>query len=95
MPPLKFTGDMQRAQQRMERIVRALPRTVIEHSEPGYFTATVRSLLFRFVDDLAFSFDAAAGLIHFRSASRSGYSDFGVNRKRMQQIADAFASGRD
>jgi uncharacterized protein (DUF1499 family) len=38
------------------------------------------------VDDVEFWFDAAAKTIHFRSASRSGYYDFGVNRKRMEEL---------
>ena len=35
--------------------------------------------------------NAEAQLIHFRSASRVGYSDLGVNRKRMLQIRAAYA----
>lgn len=91
MAPLPFDGDAGEAQRRLEDMVRALPRTRIVHSEPGYFSAQCRSLIFRFVDDVEFSIDAQAHVVHFRSASRTGYSDFGVNRKRMQAIADAFA----
>ncbi|MGQ0811504.1 MAG: DUF1499 domain-containing protein [Nitrospiraceae bacterium] len=44
------------------------------------------SFLFRFVDDVEFLLDYPTQTIHFRSASRIGHSDFGVNRKRMEEI---------
>lgn len=40
----------------------------------------------RFVDDVEFLLDEADGLIHVRSASRVGHTDFGVNRKRVEMI---------
>lgn len=94
MAPLRYAGSLRQAQDRLEALVRAMPRATIVHSEPGYFAAEFRSLLFRFVDDVAFSFDEAASVIHFRSGSRTGYSDLGVNRKRMEQITAAFVAQR-
>jgi uncharacterized protein (DUF1499 family) len=47
-------------------------------------------MIFRFVDDVEFYIDERANLIHFRSASRLGYSDMGVNRKRMETIRASF-----
>jgi uncharacterized protein (DUF1499 family) len=44
------------------------------------------SLLLRFVDDVEFLFDDETKTIHFRSASRTGYGDLGVNRTRMEQV---------
>jgi uncharacterized protein (DUF1499 family) len=38
------------------------------------------------VDDVELRLDADQGLIHIRSASRVGRSDFGVNRKRVKDI---------
>jgi len=94
MAPWRYEGSARQAQARLEAVVRAMPRATIVHSEAGYFAAEFRSLLFRFVDDVAFSFDEGASVIHFRSGSRTGYSDFGVNRKRMEQIAAAFTAQR-
>ncbi|BBB29619.1 DUF1499 domain-containing protein [Neptunomonas japonica] len=59
------------------------------HSEALYFAATFHSSLFGFIDDLEVRFDPKNNLLHFRSASRAGYSDFGVNRKRVMQLSDA------
>jgi uncharacterized protein (DUF1499 family) len=63
--------------------------TVVEERK-DYLHAEIRSLIFRFVDDIEFSLAADAGLINVRSASRMGYSDFGVNRKRVERIRAAF-----
>ena len=45
-----------------------------------------------YVDDVEFLYDQAAGLVHVRSASRVGYSDLGVNRKRIESIRRAVKS---
>jgi len=47
----------------------------------------------RFIDDVEFLIDEDEELVHFRSASRVGRSDLGVNRKRMSKIVDKLASG--
>ncbi len=39
-----------------------------------------------FIDDVQFLADEKAGVIHVRSASRIGYWDLGVNRKRIENI---------
>lgn len=50
------------------------------------------SFLFRFRDDLECYFDAEEKSIHLRSASRLGYYDFGVNRRRVDDIRKRFSS---
>jgi uncharacterized protein (DUF1499 family) len=52
----------------------------------GYVAATFTSSLFGFVDDLEVRFDRDNSVLHFRSGSRVGYSDFGANRKRVELI---------
>ena len=44
----------------------------------------------RYVDDVEFYINEKNKIIHFRSASRIGYSDLGVNRKRMEEIVKMF-----
>ena len=61
-------------------------------AEGNYLHAEARSFLFRFVDDVEFLVDPQQKLIHFRSASRVGYSDLGVNRARMEQFRKLFAA---
>ena len=52
----------------------------------NYFSFNFTSVLFGFVDDVEIRFDTNDESIHFRSASRVGTSDFGVNRKRIDEI---------
>jgi len=51
-----------------------------------YIAATYKSKLFRFIDDLEIRLDDDDKLIHFRSASRVGRSDLGINIKRINLI---------
>ena len=88
--PIPYQGPLADAHERMLGVLRARPRTRIVKEGPILIQAECRSLLFRFVDDVEIRFDDAAKLIHLRSASRVGRNDFGVNRKRMEEIRGAF-----
>ena len=60
-------------------------------SETGdYVSATYMSKVFKFVDDVELR-DTGEGVIHIRSGSRVGYSDRGVNRRRVETIRAAMA----
>jgi uncharacterized protein (DUF1499 family) len=74
------------AKQALKEIVRSLPRTNLVEENETYLHYEFTSLLLRFVDDVEFLFDDETKTIHFRSASRTGYSDLGVNRRRMEEI---------
>lgn len=87
-------GDSTRTLQDLEQIVSSLPRTRIEARDQHSLHVTFRSLVFRFIDDVVFLIDEAGGVIHIRSSSRSGYWDFGVNRRRVETIRRLLAQGR-
>lgn len=70
----------------LKTIVLRLPRTLLLEQDSGYLKFSIKSLVFRFVDILEFEFDPDSDLIHVRSASQTGYSDLGVNRKRVELI---------
>jgi uncharacterized protein (DUF1499 family) len=89
--PLRFDGDAAEAWARLKRVLAAQPRCRVAAEEAAYLHAEFTSLIFRFVDDVEFVLDAERGAIHFRSASRAGRSDLGVNRARMEAIRKAFA----
>lgn len=90
MPPLPYLNSGHESMDRLVAIVRNMKRATIVSSTPSYIHVEYRSALFRFVDDVEFVLDDSARLIHFRSASRTGYYDFGVNRRRMQEISDRY-----
>ena len=51
----------------------------------SYLSATYMSKIFKFVDDVEIRHDKD-NIWHIRSASRVGYSDRGVNKKRVEAI---------
>ncbi len=62
----------------------------IHIEDDQYFAATFSSNLFGFVDDLEIRIDPNKAVIHLRSASRVGYSDRGVNKKRIEILRDLY-----
>jgi uncharacterized protein (DUF1499 family) len=67
--------------------VLALPRTqIVSASSDDYLHAECRSAVFGFVDDLELHLRPKSNSIAVRSASRLGYRDFEVNRKRVETL---------
>ena len=64
---------------------------IIEKRE-DYIRAEFVTRLWKFVDDVEFYFPKDKNIIHFRSASRIGVGDLGVNGKRMERIRDLLAN---
>ena len=90
---ITFDGLPEQAIQRLKAAIASVPRMKILEEKDGYVYAEAKSLIFRFVDDVEFYVDRDAKVIHFRSASRVGHSDLGVNRERMEQLRRAFLRG--
>ncbi len=90
MDPIPYTGPLDAARAKLLEVLRDYPRTRIVQEGPDFLKAECRSAFFHFVDDVELVFDDAAKRIEFRSASRVGRKDFGVNRKRMEEIRAAF-----
>jgi uncharacterized protein (DUF1499 family) len=67
----------------------------IQEEHEGYLWATFTSKVFRFVDDVEFRMVSADGIVHVRSGSRVGYSDLGVNRRRVEKLRTLFNRKRD
>lgn len=88
--PLRYEGALNEATERLLSVLRSMERVKITNAEGGYIRAEFTSALFRFVDDVEFSFDDEQKTIHVRSASRIGYYDFGVNRRRVKRIRNWF-----
>ena len=90
--PFSFSDAPSQAMQRLRSSVLAEKRVTLVSEEGSYLHAEARSLIFRFVDDLEFLLVTADGLIHVRSAARTGHSDFGINRKRVERIRRSFSN---
>jgi uncharacterized protein (DUF1499 family) len=93
--PLRYSSSTPEAMAGLRKIILQMKRTKIVTETNNYLHAEFASAIWRFVDDVEFSFDDHSKLIQVRSASRLGYSDFGVNRKRVEAIRTAWqASGK-
>lgn len=88
--PLRFAEAPDAAFARLKRIVRGTARSSIIFEDNAYIQAEFRTLL-GFVDDVEFLLDRSAGVIHMRSASRLGYWDLGVNRRRLEEVRRLFS----
>lgn len=66
----------------------------VRQVDANYLAAEFKSSVFGFVDDLELRKDSSEGVFHIRSASRVGYSDMGVNRKRVEQLRGLLAGRR-
>jgi uncharacterized protein (DUF1499 family) len=84
--PFRYRKSRAEAKEALKEVIRSLPRAKLVEEDESYLHYEFTSLLIRFVDDVEFLFDDEAKTIHFRSASRTGYGDLGVNRKRMEQV---------
>ncbi len=92
MPPLPFSGSVEETRQRLKQACQSIARLRLISEQDDYLRFEAQSRFLGFVDDVEFLIDMEAGLIHFRSASRTGYSDMGANRARMEAIGKEFAS---
>lgn len=86
MLAVPFTDSPASALARARAAVLAESRTKIVSEGSDWLKAECKSFLFRFVDDVEIVVDADSHTFRFRSASRVGSSDLGVNRKRMERI---------
>ncbi len=86
MKAWQYTTEKSAAKAALVKVLRSSSHVQIEEDKTHYTHATFTIPIFGFVDDVEFLFDANEKLIHFRSASRIGYSDLGANKRRMKKL---------
>lgn len=84
--PIPYSGTLRETMAKLKAAIQSMNRAQIVTVTDRYLHVEFTSALFRFVDDVEFYFDADRNVIEVRSASRVGYSDLGVNRKRIETI---------
>ena len=82
--PIPVLGNRAEAKEAMLRYLLNDNATLVKQTE-NYIHATYTSAVFKFVDDVELFFPNDR-LIEFRSASRTGRSDLGVNKKRIEGL---------
>lgn len=79
-----------KAKEKLHKALKSQQRTRLITENDHYIHLTFKTPLMRFTDDIEFYFPDDEPIIHMRSASRIGYSDWGTNRKRLEAIRSAF-----
>ena len=90
--PIRITGPARGVWAALKALLRSAPRVSLVADKENYLYAEFASRTMGFVDDVEFLLDEKAGVIHVRSASRLGRSDFGVNRDRIETIRSRIAT---
>jgi len=90
--PIRFKGTTVDAIAAVRKAVEGAERATVIRHEGNYLYAEFKSKLLGFVDDVEFTHDEKAGVIHVRSASRLGRKDFGVNRARIEALRAKLSS---
>jgi len=62
----------------------------IKTETDDYLYVVFSTSLMKYRDDVEFWLDTANNTVHYRSSSRAGYSDMGVNRARYDKIAASY-----
>lgn len=87
--PIVYACDQTVAFTVLKDILNSLEHTTIVEETPLYFRLECRTKVFKFVDDVEFYFSGDSTIL-MRSASRVGFSDLGVNRRRLEKIRIRF-----
>ena len=92
MKPLPYLQTREASREKILSILKDMKRTEIVKLTESYIHVECRTALLHFTDDVAFFLDDTTRVVHFRSASRVGYYDFGLNRRRMKRISEIYLS---
>jgi len=90
--PIPMSGSEEAVMSRVAEVIKTMGGHIVTTEGP-YLHAEFTSRVWRFVDDLECVYDESAGALHVRSASRIGYSDFNVNRNRVEQLRTLLTQG--
>ncbi|MDX9730834.1 MAG: DUF1499 domain-containing protein [Bdellovibrionales bacterium] len=84
--PFTYSKPLDEAIFALKAEMAKIPHAKLIKEDGPYFHFECRTKVFRFIHDIEFLFDEQTKTLRFRSASRFGYSDWGVNRERMEDI---------
>ena len=86
--PIVYEAEEKEIMMKILSAIKSQSRTEIIKQNENYVLAEFTTKIMRYVDDVEFYIDTENKTLHFRSASRIGYGDGGLNRKRMEKLRD-------
>lgn len=90
IPTLPTKATIEDTMDALVNAVQAYGGAEIKTRTEDYLYVVFTTKLMKYHDDAEFWIDTANKQVHFRSASRAGISDMGLNRKRYEQLAELY-----
>lgn len=88
--PFPYKETLQLTKDGIKLAVKAYGNAEIVEEKADYLRLVFTTGLMRYNDDVEFYFDDQNKVVHFRSASRMGYSDMGLNKERYDILYDYY-----
>jgi uncharacterized protein (DUF1499 family) len=88
--PIAFKESLEDSKLAMKAAIEAYGGIELMEEQGDYIYAVATTSVMKFHDDIEIYFDQEAQLIHYRSASRAGYSDMGLNLERYEAIVQYY-----
>jgi len=88
--PMAFKASLEETKAALKKAFEAYGNIDIKKEESTYLYAVATTGTMKFHDDIEVYFDESNKVIQYRSASRAGYSDMGLNKERYQAIVDLY-----
>jgi len=92
--PFVFDGPAGAAQSKLLRVIEHDRNATVIDAREGWIAVEFRSRFLGFVDDVSFELDDSGRIFHVYSASRTGYWDFGTNRRRLEALRARFDASK-
>ena len=88
--PLAFKETPEATMNAIKKAVENYGGATVKEETSFYFYVVFTTALMKYNDDVEFWLDTEKKQVHFRSSSRAGYSDMGLNRKRYDKLAELY-----
>lgn len=88
--PWPFKGSQEETMAAIKAAVNTYGGATVQTETADYLYVIFTTSLMKYHDDAEFWLDAENQVVHFRSASRAGYSDMGLNRKRFDALTELY-----
>ena len=88
--PFPYSGTIDQTKALVKKAAADFGGARILTEEPDYLHMVFTVPFIPFKDDVEFFFSERDRVVHYRSASRVGYSDLGVNRKRYERLRSLY-----
>ena len=88
--PLPLKNTLEESKEAMKKAMDSYGGIEIKNEKNNYIYAVATTGKMRYHDDIEIFFDQENNKIQYRSSSRVGYSDLGLNRERYNKISELY-----